>query len=425
MSHRTCPGARAVFRSRSYRLLLLANAVNRFGDAVDAIVFTWLTYALTESAAFSALSFAANRLPTILLQPLTGVWMERRPKRLVMATADLFRGALVVCVLLRLLAGQLRAVELLCFTLLISTAESFRQPAGSALLPQLVPPEQYAEAVSYQSGVSSASELAGTGLGAALIGLIGNTGAVAVDAAAFLLSALLLSAIAVKETPPADPERFSARRLLRELGSGIAVARESRALSYLLLLGAALNGLLAPYNSLQAAMSREILHAGADMLSTVGASLSLGMIAGAGLYPALSRRVPARALLLTGGVLLGGMYLGTVAVGRWAAGPLAVHLSVGALMLLTGFGVAMLNGFSSVLILQKCDRAYLARLSGLMGSLCSVAAPAVSLLVSVLAGCIPTAAIFVCSGLSALAACGLLFSRRMMPPELLDDREMG
>ncbi len=421
MSNKSQPKSKAVFRNRNYRLLVLANMINRFGDAVDAIVFTWLTYTLTESAAFSALVFAANRLSTVLLQPLTGVWMERRPKRRAMVVTDLLRGLLVGYILLRVLTGLPTAAELLIFTLLISTVEAFRQPAGGAILPQIVPPEQYTEAISYQSGLSSAAELVGTGLGAVLISLIGNAGAMAVDVVTFILSALLLSAMVLHETLPAEPEQFSARNLFRELGDGVAMVKESRAMAYLLLLAVVLNGLLTPYNSLEAAMTREILHSDAGVLSVVGVALSLGMIAGASLFPTLSRRVPMRVLLLTGSVLLGAMYLGTVAVGRWAATPLAIYLSISVLMLLVGFGVALLNNFSSVLILQKCDRSYLARLSGLMGSLCGAAMPAVSLLVSILTGFISTELFFIGSGVFVLLACGVLFSRRVMPTEFQED----
>ncbi len=421
MSNKSQPKSKAVFRNRNYRLLVLANVINRFGDSVDAIVFTWLTYTLTESAAFSALVFAANRLPTVLLQPLTGVWMERRPKRRAMVVTDLLRGLLVGYILLRVLTGLPTAAELLIFTLLISTVEAFRQPAGGAILPQIVPPEQYTEAISYQSGLSSAAELVGTGLGAVLISLIGNAGAMAVDVVTFILSALLLSAMVLHETLPAKPEQFSARNLFRELGDGVAMVKESRAMAYLLLLAVVLNGLLTPYNSLEAAMTREILHSDAGVLSVVGVALSLGMIAGASLFPTLSRRVPMRVLLLTGSVLLGAMYLGTVAVGRWSATPLAIYLSIGVLMLLVGFGVALLNNFSSVLVLQKCDRSYLARLSGLMGSLCGAAMPAVSLLVSILTGFISTELFFIGSGVFVLLACGVLFSRRVMPTEFQED----
>ena len=135
---------RKVFQNRNYILLVLANIVNRFGDSVDSIVFTWLTYSLTGSAAFSALVYAANKLPTVFLQPVAGALLERRKKKNVMVVTDLLRALLVGYILLRLFTGLPTPVEMLIFTFLISTVEAFRQPAGSSILPMIVEKEQYA-----------------------------------------------------------------------------------------------------------------------------------------------------------------------------------------------------------------------------------------------------------------------------------------
>ena len=125
-----------IFQNKNYVLLVLANTVNRFGDSVDSIVFTWLTYSLTGSAAFSALVFAANRLPTVFLQPVAGALLERRKKKNVMVVSDLLRALLVGYLLFRLLTGLPAPVEMVIFTLLISTVEAFRQPAGGSILPR-------------------------------------------------------------------------------------------------------------------------------------------------------------------------------------------------------------------------------------------------------------------------------------------------
>ncbi|WP_026510832.1 hypothetical protein [Butyrivibrio sp. LC3010] len=42
------------------RKLITSNLINRFGDSVDAIAFTWLVYQITGSATWSALIFGLN-----------------------------------------------------------------------------------------------------------------------------------------------------------------------------------------------------------------------------------------------------------------------------------------------------------------------------------------------------------------------------
>ena len=44
-----------VLKNREYRKLLLGSIINRFGDSIDAIAFTWLVYQITKSASWAAL----------------------------------------------------------------------------------------------------------------------------------------------------------------------------------------------------------------------------------------------------------------------------------------------------------------------------------------------------------------------------------
>ena len=406
-----------IFQNKNYVLLVLANTVNRFGDSVDSIVFTWLTYSLTGSAAFSALVFAANRLPTVFLQPVAGALLERRKKKNVMVVSDLLRALLVGYLLFRLLAGLPAPVEMVIFTLLISTVEAFRQPAGGSILPMIVDKERYNEAVSYQSGCSSAAELVGLGAGALIIGTLGNAGAVLVDVLTFVISAALLSCMKTKETKKQDREQFSARKLFHELGDGVEVIKESDTMRYLILLGVMLNALLVPYNCLEAAMAKEVLHGGEQILSVVGVSLSLGMIAGAFLYPKIVKYLSKQKILLGSSLMIGALYLGTVAIGTWIASPAGVLFAEGMLTFLTGIGVALLNTFANASVIQKCDKRYLTRLSGLMGSASAVAAPVASVLVSAVVGFISIAVFFIISGILVIAVCLWLFSKKTMPEE--------
>lgn len=413
-------GKRRVFQNRNYILLVLANIVNRFGDSVDSIVFTWLTYSLTGSAAFSALVYAANKLPTVFLQPVAGVLLERRKKKNVMVVTDLLRALLVAYILFRLFTGLPTPVEMLIFTFLISTVEAFRQPAGSSILPMIVEKEQYAEAVSYQSGCSSAAELVGLGAGALLIGSVGNTGAVLIDVITFMLSALFLAGMKTNETANRDGEKFSSGKLFRELADGIGVVRTDHTMRYLVILVVMLNVLLVPYNSLQAAMTKEILHSGEKILSLVGVTLSLGMIVGSLLYPTIAKHISKRQILLVSSLLLGSLYLGTVVIGSGFSSPAGVYFAEGILTFLVGAGVALLNTFANVSVVQKCDRNYLTRLSGLLGSASAAATPLMSLIVSATVGIISTTNFFLISGILTLLVCLCLFNAKIMPGEFTE-----
>ena len=134
---------RDILKTADYRKLLFADVISRFGDSVDAVAFTWLTYQFSHSASLSALTLAANRLPTVIFQPLFSPITDRLPKRPVQAVCDFIRAALVGIFLLLLLTDSLQAWMFLAFSFAMNTVESFRIPAGVGMLPRLVGKEEY------------------------------------------------------------------------------------------------------------------------------------------------------------------------------------------------------------------------------------------------------------------------------------------
>lgn len=80
-------GYRDILGQKEYMKIIVANLINRFGDSIDAIAFTWLVYAVTGSASWTAVIFGLNQIPSVVLQPLQGrlsreyarkAWLWRR-----------------------------------------------------------------------------------------------------------------------------------------------------------------------------------------------------------------------------------------------------------------------------------------------------------------------------------------------------------
>ena len=86
---------RTIFAQKEYMKIVLAAIINRFGDSVDAVAYTWLVYELTGNAGWSALIFGLNKLPSVFVTPFAGAWVEGHKKKQVMIVTDLIRA---VCV---------------------------------------------------------------------------------------------------------------------------------------------------------------------------------------------------------------------------------------------------------------------------------------------------------------------------------------
>lgn len=116
-----------------------------------------------------------------------------------MIITDLIRAFCVAFVASGYLLGFLQPWMLLVTTCIISTVEAFRGPAGSALTPRVLQAEYYEYGMSLMSTFSSVTELAGTMAAGGIIAVIGAAGAIYLDMATFLLSALIICFVNTRE----------------------------------------------------------------------------------------------------------------------------------------------------------------------------------------------------------------------------------
>lgn len=71
-------GYKEIFAQKEYMKSVIASVINRFGDSVDAIASTWIVYELTSNAMWSALIYGMNTLPTVLVTPFAGAFVEKK-----------------------------------------------------------------------------------------------------------------------------------------------------------------------------------------------------------------------------------------------------------------------------------------------------------------------------------------------------------
>ncbi len=175
---------------KQYLKLIGANVVNRLGDSLDAIAFSWIIYEITSSASLMALIIAINYIPTIILQPIAGVIVDSIPKKRVMVLTDIGRGVIVALVALLYMNDSVAPLILALCTFLNSTLEAFRIPAGLAIVPKLLDRDKYTIGSALNSTLSRICEIIGLASAGAVIALIGSHGALLIDAGTFFISSI-------------------------------------------------------------------------------------------------------------------------------------------------------------------------------------------------------------------------------------------
>lgn len=204
--------------------LVLAQGISASGDAFLLTAASIAVYRETDSTTAVSLLLGLAALPTVLLGPLAGTFADWYSRRRIMVGVDVASAAacLVVFALTTLLP---LTVTVFLAVGVVYSLSTFYRPAAQALLPTLSGPRQLGRA---NSGLRLATSLANI-LGPATAGLLVGRGGIelvlAIDAATFLVSALLVLAITNVPERVNDGKPHSA---LADVLEGLNYARGNR-----------------------------------------------------------------------------------------------------------------------------------------------------------------------------------------------------
>lgn len=391
---------------KNFRYVLLANIISRFGDSIDAIAYSWMVYQLTGSATWLTVILGVNMIPTVLFQPFLGGLTEYFSKKRVMVVCDLFRGGIVFLTCILLVLQAVRPWHLLVLTFMNSSVEALRIPNGVAILPQILKKENYKAAISLDQGARRTSELVGTGGAGIIIGLIGIEGALFIDVATFLMSGLLLSFLRV-DIRQKERQKFRLQDYMGTLKEGAAYFKNSSPAVVACVICVALNLCTLPIENLQAAYIGECLRLDVFAMSVGGTAVTVGMICGSLILPAVLQKVSERRMLVSGGMLIGALYfvyilLGAIpsAEGRYA-GYFAAAFLFGTVNSMIGVTV-------QILFVSRTPKEFVGRISGIFNALACSSMPVGSLMLAAVSLVLSIREIYLFMGLFSMIVFGLI-----------------
>jgi MFS family permease len=200
--------AMGVLRLREFRLLLGAQAVSMVGDRMVGIALAFAVLELGGSATEVGIVLACRTAPLVATLLVGGVIADRVSRRAVMVVADLSRLVTQGAIAALLIGGVAEVWMLAVLAGLTGAAGGFFNPAAVGLLPSIVPSERLLEANGVRATALSGGEIAGPVIAGLLIAGVGPGWAIAIDAATFLVSALLLAGLRLPATVPRVPSSF-------------------------------------------------------------------------------------------------------------------------------------------------------------------------------------------------------------------------
>ncbi|MFJ4501773.1 MFS transporter [Streptomyces sp. NPDC088864] len=306
---------------RGFRLLLAGQLSSTVGDYCYAVALPWLILSGDGGPVLLGTVLACYGIPRVVTIPLGGVVADRIGGRRVMLMADLVRAAAVGTLAVLASTGTPTLGQLAPIAVVLGACSGMFIPASYTLLPALLRKEDLGRGNALSTMVNQVGGLLGPTAGGALVAAFDAGPALTVDAASFLVSALVLARIRTGADAEADgaarngaaPGETTARRTtFREL------LRHGRLLHVVLVVALVCN--LAFSGTIEVALP-ELAHQdmGVTGYGVLLTCLSLGGLAGS-LVAARSRPVRSPAYLFAALAVVMGIALSAVPYAGGLAG---------------------------------------------------------------------------------------------------------
>jgi len=193
--------ALATLRHRDFRLLWLGQLVSTMGDQMQTVAISWQIFILTDSTLQVGLVGLARVIPFLLLAFIGGALADRvSRKKLILATQSVLMLP-TLALAIGTATGMVTPGFIYVVSVISGAATAFDAPARQSILPNLVPRNELANALTLNSINRQTATIVGPGIGGLAIGFLGLAPTYAINVATFMAVILALLLMSVVPAP--------------------------------------------------------------------------------------------------------------------------------------------------------------------------------------------------------------------------------
>jgi MFS family permease len=161
----------AAFRHSAFLRFWVARFLATFSTQIVSVAVGWQIYDLTRDPFDLGLVGVIQFAPALLLVLVTGVVADRFGRRLVMALSAFLEALCALALLVLSIRGLAGPIPIFAVLAAFGIARAFFGPASASLVANLVPPEDFANAVAWNSSAWQMATIVGPVAGGLLYGV--------------------------------------------------------------------------------------------------------------------------------------------------------------------------------------------------------------------------------------------------------------
>ncbi len=203
-----------VLRHREFALFWGGQTFSLVGTWMQNFAQGYVVATITDSAFALGLVNFAMSIPTLVLMPLGGVAADRMERRTILIWSQVLMLTLASITGVLIATGKLELWHIYLIAVPLGVAVAYELPAYQAFVPQLVPKEDFPQAISLNQATFHGSRIIGPAVASAFVKLWGTAAAFFANAASFL--PVIVALLLIRPRPAATEGGGSTRSFMAE-----------------------------------------------------------------------------------------------------------------------------------------------------------------------------------------------------------------
>ncbi|MGA2807184.1 MAG: MFS transporter [Terracidiphilus sp.] len=265
-------------RHRNFRLFFGGQSISLIGTWMTRVATGWLVYRLTGSALLLGTVSFAGQIPTFLLAPFAGVWVDRVDRRQVLVwtqTLSMFQSLALAWMTL---SGHITISWLLALSVMQGMINAFDMPGRQAFMVKMVDDRRDLQnAIAINSSMVNMARLVGPSLAGMLIAVSSEGWCFLIDGISYM--AVIASLLMMRLHEPVV--KRMATSTLHELKAGWTYVSHFAPIRTILLLFAVVSLMGMPFVVLMPIFAARVLHGGPHTLGFLMGAMGVGALGSA------------------------------------------------------------------------------------------------------------------------------------------------
>lgn len=267
-----------VFKNKNFRNFWCAETVSEIGSRLHSFTIAILIYNITGSALEMAKVLLLYTLPSIILSPIIGVYIDKWNKKKIVVNVGLLKGVLV---LFLVFTNNITYIYIIIFAL--SVCDIFFDPSATVLMTNIVEKHNLLKANSVLSISERTIQIISPIICGALIAIFDTSLIFIIDSISYIISTIIFQ-FTINYSNNEKQEEISRDKcednLKQGFISGFKYIFKDKVISMLSIIGIIVGFVMGANNTLFLIYSKEVLKVNNIELGYISSALCIGLLVG-------------------------------------------------------------------------------------------------------------------------------------------------